>query len=215
MKLNTKVVDELVYHYCLYRGLIDGNTDSRNNDIESENSDEQGGLQRVEHTSNASTHSDMSVENTEYLATFKHRETVPDRNDTMMEDQAESLSEHSLAGESSYGDSCTRSESNCSTSDYVVLPEQRHNAVWKKSQSNIPRKRWKGRSKFSDLGNKKCTCIGNGQMTVIKSNEIDIAPNHTEEQKVCYFSHLCFKNQVIYLISSHVLNNIVTLFPGI
>jgi hypothetical protein len=183
MKLNTEVVDELVYHYCLYRGLVDANADYRNSGIALEHSDEQEGLTRVDYTSNTSAQSDMSVENSEHMDTIKHRETVSDGKDTMMEDQAESLSQQCLPGESSYGDSYTRSESNCSTSDYINLPEKRHNGVWKKSQSIFPRKRWKGRSQISDPGNTKCPCMGNGRVTEA-SSEIKRAP-HYAEHTVC------------------------------
>eukprot|EP00250_Pteridium_aquilinum_P000798 c10963_g1_i1 orf=536-2674(-) len=171
IKINTSVLDDLVHGYCVYRGLIDATlssvprTCSEVIDIVPELTDEHGSSARDEREG-----SDVSVEHNCNEADLQNnsgvckeqKRLVTDGEDAAMEDQGDALSEHSIAGESARSDSCTASESICSTSGCVAL-EQRQTAIWRKLQSSCARKRWAGRPMLSQCGNQKVTLCGERQ----------------------------------------------------
>lgn len=172
IKIDTRVLDDLVHDYCVYRGLIDGTTTSVPStcseviDMVPELTDEHGSSTKDERedASKACTNSNVSIEHKcseaalqDYSGICREQNRLAtDEEDAAMEDQGDARSEHSIVGESAGSDSCTASESVCSTSGCIAL-EQKQTAIRRKLQSSWPRKRWAGRPMLSQFSNQKVT----------------------------------------------------------
>lgn len=169
IRLDTGLLDDLVHDYCVYRGLIDANTASvlsMSSEIintEPEQTEEHGSSIKGdrEDASKACTDSAVSEEpKTNAAARHGHFEEeqkrlVRDGEDAAMEDQGDSRSEQSIGGESARADSCTASESICSTSGCKVQEQKQSTSNRRKFQPSCPRKRWAGRSPLCQNGSPK------------------------------------------------------------
>lgn len=164
IKIDTRVLDDLVYDYCVYRGLIGGTTTSVPTSTCSELTDEHGSSLKDgrEDASKACTNSNVSGEHQCSGAALQDKagtcsepnRSLADDEDAAMEDQGDALSEHSTVSESGRSDSCTAGESICSTSGCVGL-EQKHTAIWRKLQSSCSRKKWGGFPMLSQCGDQR------------------------------------------------------------
>ncbi|MCO5546584.1 hypothetical protein L7F22_000013 [Adiantum nelumboides] len=168
IRLDRGLLDDLVHDYCVYRGLIDVTTTSVSSTCSEiintvpDQTEEHGSSVKNEgeDSSKACTHSDVSEDHKNNAAGLhsrfveRHKRVDREGEETAMEDQGDSRSENSMGSESARADSCTASESICSTSG-CKGQEQKQSSSRRKFQASYPRKRWVGRSPLSQNGNQK------------------------------------------------------------
>ncbi|KAI5054338.1 hypothetical protein GOP47_0030769, partial [Adiantum capillus-veneris] len=168
VRLDTGLLDDLVHDYCVYRGLIDVTTTSVSstcseiiNAVPDQAEEHGSSIKDEREDTKACTDSDVSEDQKNSVAALhggfgdEHKRLERDGEDAAMEDQGDSRSEHSIGGgEPARADSCTASESICSTSG-CKGEEQKQSSSRRKFQPSYPRKRWVGRSPFSQNVNQK------------------------------------------------------------